>query len=102
MCGIRYVVRHHSLKIKKSIKYNYNKSVMFPHHRLVQKGLNAEDQDQTCKTTRSTFARKNPLKNPKDEVWIKRKFGHTPRNIGITELKLCKLWKGSRRITKRK
>lgn len=44
---------------------------------------NAKEQDQKWKTTRSASAKEIPLKNPKDEVRIKGKFGHMPSNIGI-------------------
>lgn len=68
----------------------------------VQEGSNAEEQDQMCKTTRLASAKENPLENPKGEMWIRGKVGHMPRNIGINELSLHKLRKGSTRFTNSK
>lgn len=63
-----------------------------------QVGSNAEEQDQACKTTRLASANENPSKNPKEKVYIRGKVGRMPRKIGINELKLHKLQKGSTRF----
>lgn len=50
---------------------------------MAQKGKNSKEQDQMCKTNRLVSTKKIPPKSAKDEVQIKGKVGHMPRNIKI-------------------
>lgn len=57
----------------------------------VQEESNNDEHDETCKTTMSASANENPLENPKEEVWIRGKVDHMPRNVGNNELGLHNL-----------